>query len=88
MSRKVNCGEGWTVLSAECWLRESCSGCVYHRYCKDNYTIKTVIDMLLEKFGEPSEKIIDMVINQEKRPFFIKLEKFDVLEYHNDTEEF
>ena len=88
MKRKVSCGEGWTALSAECWLRDSCHGCVYHRYCKEKYLIKEVIEQLLEKFGEPSEKIVDMVIDQEKRPFFVKLEKFELLEYYDNMEDF
>lgn len=85
--RKVSCGEGWTPLSAECWLRDSCDGCVYRRYCKDRYVIKEVIEQLLQKFGEPPNKIVDVVIEQEKRPFFVKLEKFALLGYYENMED-
>lgn len=88
MKRKISCGEGWTALAAECWLRDSCCGCVYRRYCKEKYPIKEVIGQLLEKFGEPPDKIVEMVIDQERRPFFVKLEKFKLLGYYGNMEDF
>lgn len=89
MSRRVNCGKFWTVLSTECWLRKDCNGCIYRRYCASSvqkktqdYTIKIVISQLLEIFGEPPEKLIKIANGE------YKVEKKDDLEYYKITEDF
>lgn len=62
---KINIGSGWTLLSLECYLNDSCKNCVYACYCRRNLykdtntpIIKVVIKELLIKFGEPPTDLI------------------------------
>ena len=76
MARRVNCGSYWTLISAECWLRNECKLCPYQRYCDENKRegrpiIKIVIEELLIKFGKPPEKLIISAKEQQKNPIFI-----------------
>lgn len=62
--RTINAGDGWTLLSVECFLRASCNGCVYKRYCrpechKERPILKEVCSILLETVGYPSQRMID-----------------------------
>lgn len=82
MRRHINHGGGWTLLAVECWMRVYCSGCVYSRYCirgeygKSVPTIMSeVVSMLVRDFGDPPQKLIDMAIEQKKRPIILKVEK-------------
>ena len=64
--RIINVGSGWTLLSVECFLRETCNGCVYKRYCRpqkhnDKPILKEVCNILLETVGQPPQRMIDKV---------------------------
>ena len=78
MTRKINSGSGWTLIATECWARSGCAGCVYGRYCykpkrkvNDIPVIREVISQLLEKFGEPPEKLLLALEELEQRPIII-----------------
>ena len=64
--RTINTGAGWTLLAVECFLRASCNGCVYKRYCRPEYhkdkpILKEVCSVLLETVGQPPQRMIDKV---------------------------
>lgn len=76
MARRVNCGNYWTLISVECWLRENCKSCPYTRYCEENKRcgtpiIKIVIKELLLRFGKPPRKLIISAREQQKNPILI-----------------
>ena len=67
---KINIGDGWTLLAVECYLMNSCSNCIYYRYCKQTKTkkyripvLKRVIKGLFAKFGKPPEHFLDKANN-------------------------
>lgn len=73
MAKSINYGRFWTVLSVECWLNPMCKKCIYFKYCKNllkdgKPTFKIVVELLLEKFGEPPEKMISMARESTKNP--------------------
>ena len=64
--RTINVGSGWTFLSVECFLRETCNGCVYKKYCRPEHhknkpILKEVCNILLETVGQPPQRMIDKV---------------------------
>lgn len=76
MAKLINCGKFWTVLSVECWLNPTCKKCIYSKYCnnllKDGKpTLKIVVELLLERFGKPPEKMISMARENTKNPIVL-----------------
>lgn len=61
--KKINIGEGWTLISTECYLRRSCDNCIYYRYCGQTRgeipVLKQVVEELLKKHGKPDETLIE-----------------------------
>ena len=60
----IKVGDKWTLLAAECYIRQSCQGCIYWRYCKQNsyedYPImRQVVRELYRQFGKPPEHLLD-----------------------------
>ena len=63
-NRNINIGNGWTLLAVECYLRHSCNGCIYARYCKQKKgtqipILRRVIRGLFAKYGEPPQNLLD-----------------------------
>lgn len=65
---KIKIGNKWTFLAVECYIQKECAKCIYWRYCSKNKIkklpiMKHVVMGLYEKFGKPSDELVDKVIN-------------------------
>lgn len=68
--KTINTGAGWTLLAVECFLRDTCMGCVYKRYCRPEYhkdkpVLKEVCNILLETVGYPPVRMINKVTGKD-----------------------